>query len=109
VLFLLLSIFVIGSFGWRVYDPGFEFPSRAEQLTTIAVDLLCIVGLVGLKARIVRGAPSGQSDWTKWQVLFFIALVAGLGLLAIRLNGNASWWTGHLFQVNPGNDGFLHL
>jgi len=24
--------------------------------------------------------------------------VAGLGVLAIRLHGDASWWTGHFFE-----------
>jgi hypothetical protein len=36
------------------------------------------------------------------EVLFWIALMAGLGLFAIRLNGNASWWTGHLrYDIGP--------
>ena len=44
------------------------------------MDVLAIVGLVGVRA----GLP---------KALFWIA---GIGLLAIRLNGEASWWTGHL-------------
>ena len=27
--------------------------------------------------------------------LFVIALIAGIGLFAIRLHSDASWWTGH--------------
>ena len=41
---------------------------------------------------------SSQSTWTKGNVLFWMALVAGLGVLAIRLHGDASWWTGHFFE-----------
>jgi hypothetical protein len=28
--------------------------------------------------------------------LFWVALICGIGLFAIRLNSDASWWTGHL-------------
>ena len=41
-------------------------------------------------------------------MLFWIALLAGLGLFAIRLNGNESWSTGHLkYKLNPRSDGQL--
>ena len=54
---------------------------------TIGLDVLAIVGLVGLSTQLSKGKP-----------VFWTALVTGLGLLAIRLNGDASWWSGHLFS-----------
>lgn len=48
-------------------------------------DLALIAGLVGMRPRAPR-----------LKVLFWVALAAGNGLFAIRLNGDASWWTGHL-------------
>jgi hypothetical protein len=97
-MFQLLSIFMIGNFLWRAFKPGYEWPMRFEQIITIAFDLLCLGSLIGLKIQISRAMPSSQSTWTKGNVLFWIALVAGLGVLAIRLHGDASWWTGHFFE-----------
>ncbi len=54
----------------------------------IAFDILAVVGLIGLKAQIPKP-------------LFWIALLAGLALFAIRLTGDASWWTGHLVYTLP--------
>ena len=96
--FQLLSLFMIGNFLWRAFKPGYEWPMRFEQVITIAFDLLCLASLIGLKIQISRVMPSSQSTWRKGNVLFWIALVAGLGVLAIRLHGDASWWTGHFFE-----------
>ena len=96
--FQLLSIFMIGNFLWRAFKLGYEWPMRFEQVITIAFDLLCLGSLIGLKIQISRAMPSSQSTRTKGNVLFWIALVAGLGVLAIRLHGDASWWTGHFFE-----------
>jgi hypothetical protein len=78
-----LVVYLIGSFLWRVLTPAHEYPGRTATYLEIAVDMLVIVGLIGIRAGIPKA-------------LFWIALIAGLGLLAIRLNGTASWWTGHL-------------
>ena len=47
-----------------------------------------VVGLIGIRAQLPKP-------------LFWLALVAGVGLFAIRLNSNASWWTGHLVYFLP--------
>ena len=66
---------------------------RSDQLLTLGIDLLMIVGLVGVKRRVQM--PGGTA-------LFWIALVAGIGLFAIRLLGNDQWWTGHLvYYLEP--------
>jgi hypothetical protein len=55
----------------------------------IALDILVVVGLIAIKAQLPKP-------------LFWVALVAGVGMLAIRLNGDASWWTGHLvYTLSP--------
>ena len=84
-IFILVAIYLIGSFVWRVLVPAHEYPMRTEQVLTMLLDLGLLVGLFGLKSR----APS-------MQMLFWIGLMAGVGLFAIRLNSDASWWTGHL-------------
>ena len=78
-----LAVYLIGSLLWRVLIPAHEYPGRTATYLEIAVDLLAIAGLVGVRV----GVP---------KPLFWLALVAGIGLLAIRLNSTASWWTGHL-------------
>lgn len=82
---MLVAALLIGNFLWRALMPASEYPERSVQVLTMGFDLALIAGLIGLKSR----AP-------KLKVLFWIALAAGIGLFAIRLNGDASWWTGHL-------------
>jgi hypothetical protein len=83
VLSLLLPGLLIGSFLWNVLTPAHEYQMRSDQMLTMALDFLGLLGVIGLRASIP-------------QPLFWIALVAGTGLLALRLNGDAGWWTGHL-------------
>lgn len=82
---MLVAALLIGSFLWRTLMQASEYPMRLEQVLTMIFDFGLMAGLIGLKSR----AP-------KLKVLFWIALGAGIGLFAIRLNGDASWWTGHL-------------
>ena len=77
------SCYLIGSFLWRVLTPAHEYPMRAPQVMEIVYDILLTGGLIAMKAKIPKP-------------LFWVALIAGLGLFAIRLTSNASWWTGHL-------------
>ena|ERR687898_7873 len=84
-----LVIYLIGSFLWRVLIPAHEYLSSSANYLGIAVDVLAIAGLIGIRA----GVP---------KALFWIALIAGVGLLAIRLTSEASWWTGHLvYTLRP--------
>ena len=79
----VLVAYLIGSFLWRLLTPAYEYPGRFSTYLDMAVDALVIVGLIGIRASVPK-------------VLFWLALVAGVGLFAIRLNSDASWWTGHL-------------
>jgi hypothetical protein len=74
---------LIASFLWRTLTAAHEYPMRSEQVMTMLIDLGLIAGLYGMRQRL----PAA---------LFWIALVCGIGLFLIRLNGDASWWTGHL-------------
>jgi hypothetical protein len=84
-----LVVYLIGSFLWRVLTPAHEYPGRPVTYVEIALDILVVVGLIAIKAQLPKP-------------LFWVALVAGVGMLAIRLNGDASWWTGHLvYTLSP--------
>jgi hypothetical protein len=83
--FMLVALLLIGTFLWRLLVPASAYPERSVQVLTMVFDLGLTAGLIGMRSR----AP-------KLKALFWIALCAGIGLFAIRLNGDASWWTGHL-------------
>lgn len=59
-------------------------------------------GLIAMRVQLSSKGPKDHSGQSMGEVLFWIALMAGLGLFAIRLNGNASRWTGHLhYDIGP--------
>jgi len=79
----VVALILIGSFLWRVVVAAHEYPMRSEQVMTMLIDLGLLVGLIGMRERVPKA-------------LFLCAIVAGIGLFAIRLTGDAAWWTGHL-------------
>lgn len=79
----ILSLTLIITFLWRTLATAHEYPSRSAQILELSIDVLCVIGMFGVKSKIP--AP-----------LFWTGLICGLLVLAIRLNGDASWWTGHL-------------
>ena len=79
----ILSFTLISTFLWRALTAAHEYPMRSAQILEISLDVLCVIGLFGVKSRI----PTP---------LFWAGLICGVLVLAIRLNGDASWWTGHL-------------
>jgi hypothetical protein len=81
----LLPWVLIGQLLWNVLTPAHEFPMRAEQVTSMTIDALMLAGLIGLKTP---------------KPLFWVALVAGVGLFALRLSSDG-WWTGHLVYSFP--------
>jgi hypothetical protein len=84
----VLSFYLIGNFLWRTLTAAHEYPGYSSTILDMGVDALTIAGLIGLRSKI-----------PVW--LFWIALIAGIGLFAIRFNGDASWWTGHLMYSLP--------
>ena len=89
VVSLLLPCLLIGHFLWNVLTPAHEYQMRSDQMLTMALDFLGLIGMIGLRTSIPKP-------------LFWFALMAGIGLLALRLNGNAGWWTGHLvYSLSP--------
>jgi len=85
---VVLPWLLIGQFLWNLLTPAHEYPMRTEQVMTMTFDFLMVAGLFGLTASIPKP-------------LFWIALVAGLGLFVLRLTGDAAWWTGHLVYTLP--------
>jgi hypothetical protein len=90
--FLFVSTYLIASFFWRFLVVAHEGELQTEQYLTIGLDVVAIAGLIFVNTRLSKGKP-----------LFWIALAAGVGLLAMRfLNGQTGWWSGHLaFELCP--------
>jgi len=88
IIFFALCCYLIVSFLYRMLLTAHQYPSRTEQVMTMVLDALCVVGLVGTRANGPR-------------VLFWLAVAAGIAMFAIRLTGDASWWTGHLSYSLP--------
>jgi uncharacterized membrane protein len=82
IVFFVLCCYLLATFLYRVLVPAHEYPRLTERVITMALDALCLAGLIGTRT-------SGP------KALFWAALIAGIGLFAIRLNGDASWSTGH--------------
>ena len=97
-LFWLLSIYMICTFLWRAFIPGGEYPRAPTRFLTIAIDLLCVGILIRLKVKFSARKKPDKRLSTGGIVMFWIALMAGLGVLAIRLHGDDSWATGHFFE-----------
>jgi hypothetical protein len=85
-LFYIISVVLIGTFLWRMTITATEYPARSAQILEMAIDAGMILGLIGIR----KSGP---------QILFVIALIAGIGLFAIRLHSDASWWTGHWHYI----------
>lgn len=81
---VILSCYLIGTFLWNTFVPADEYQTRMLQRLTIGLNMLAVVGLCGLRTTLPKP-------------LFWAALIAGLGLLALRLTSEHGWWTGHLF------------
>ena len=78
----LLPAILIFNFVWRMFTTANEYPGRTATIMEMVFDVLLVAGLFGIKAKI----PSP---------LFWAALICGIGVLGVRLHGDASWWTGH--------------
>jgi hypothetical protein len=94
-LMFCLAFYLVLIFLWRLLSTANEYDSVEMVWFSIGFDVLCLVALVATRIQATRRVQS-QPLLPVGHVMFFVALVAGIGLLTIRLTGDASWWTGHL-------------
>ena len=97
----VLSGYLICLFLYRVLVPAHEYDSRSVVYLTMGLDLLMIAAVIGLRAKLSNEVAMPQ-EAVMINIAFVVALLAGLGLLVIRMCGDASWWTGHLhYELLP--------
>jgi hypothetical protein len=77
----VVCLYLSATFLSRALIAAHEYPSPALRNLTIGLDFLCLIGLVGIGIQIFKN-DSFQSIGGK--ILFWCALLAGLGLFAIR-------------------------
>jgi hypothetical protein len=84
-----LPAILIASCAWRLLIPAHEYPGRSSMILDMVIDAALLIGMFGIRANIPKP-------------LFWIAVVAGIGLFAIRMHSDASWWTGHWsYSLSP--------
>jgi hypothetical protein len=66
--------------------PVDELPSTARNVLHITVELLMLIGVVGMGPRILRSAPQGGSRGG-WIFLMVVGVVSGLGFFAVLISG----------------------
>jgi hypothetical protein len=79
----VFAAFLIFFFGFRMLVPAHEYMSKPELIMSFVFDAGILLGLIGTRSRL--------PPW-----LFWLALVCGLGLFAIRFTSDHAWWTGRL-------------
>jgi hypothetical protein len=84
--FYFITLATIATFAYRVLVPANEFPLKMAQVSSMMFDAFMVAGLVAF-------GLDGRSR----QLLFWVAIAAGIGLILIRFTSNEAWWTGHLF------------
>jgi hypothetical protein len=92
-LFILIAVVLMGTFLWRAFGVADEIPSPGYRTLTIGLDLLCLGSLIGLR---VQASKQASPITLGVNALFWFALLAGLGLFAIRVSSARSWETGHV-------------
>ncbi len=90
-----LAFYLVITCLWRVLATAHEYDSREMRWFSFGLDILCLVGLIAARAQIKRTIPDGILPGGA-QTVFLVALLAGIGVLAIRFTSDASWATGHL-------------
>ena len=85
-IFYIACAVLTGNFLWRTTVTATEYPMREVQVLEMVIDAAMIAGLIGIR----KSGP---------QILFVVALICGIGLFAIRLHSDASWWTGHWHYI----------
>ena len=93
--FFAVGTVLIATFLWRLFTPGTGNPSRLVQTMTMAFDAAMLIGIIGVRRQALMVTPEGAPR-RFIDTIAVLAVVAGVGLFAIRfLGGDSAWWTGH--------------
>ncbi|QPC90911.1 hypothetical protein [Mesorhizobium sp. INR15] len=93
--FRVMAALLILPFVWRLCIPGGEYSSRGVIWLDILINLGLLFGLYGARKQLQRNA-SGDERWKIGAPLYWAAMIAGIGVLLIRVSSSHGWWTGHL-------------
>ncbi len=80
---------------WRVLVPAHEYASSLSIWLGMGIDVLLLVGLVGLYRQFSTVMEQGDDRAATMRLLFWPALAAGIVIFLIRFSGDSGWATGH--------------
>ena len=95
-IYLLCAALLVANCLWRVLIPAHEYGSPMSIWFGITVDLLLMVGLIGLYRQFQTQMPLDDSRRGMLKLVFWPGLFAGVVVLIIRVTSDHGWWTGHL-------------
>jgi hypothetical protein len=98
-IYLICAALLVANCLWRVLVPGTEYGSVMSVWLGLIVDVLLLVGLIGLYRQFSAQMTADDSRRGLMQLAFWPGLVAGIVTLAIRFSSDHGWWTGHLRYV----------
>ncbi len=94
--FVLIGLYIIGQFGWRLFVRAGAWPMPPVQYLSMAIDLGLILLIIMLHARVSRLMPQDDGRRALKTPIFAAALFSGVGMFIIRFSSDVGWWTGHL-------------
>ncbi len=100
--YYLVALGLITRCLWRVLTPGGSFPLPPAHYLSMGFDLVLLVVLILGRRHIGRWGESEAPAVSRARWVFAAALIAGIGLIAIRFTSHTAWWTGHLTWQLPG-------
>lgn len=95
LLFVLVCVYLVFQILWRIFTRAGEWPMPPMHLLSMALDLALVVVAVMLYSSLGHKLPEGDGKRTLRPLLFFPALIAGIGMFLIRFSSDVGWWTGH--------------
>lgn len=89
ILLVVLPLCMIFDFGWKLFfrDDGGEWPSPTVTFLDVGFEIWMLICLIWMSVRRLKSTPHPSDGVGAWMVLPVIGLLAGLGLLTLRLNG----------------------
>ncbi len=94
--YYVCACLLIAKFLWSVLTPGVTYEMPRGVYLSIGIDLGLLVAVVLARRQILRWGDPGTPKTTRAKLVFFPAVISGVGLILIRFLSDKGWWTGHL-------------
>ena len=96
-IYLLCAALLVANCLWRILVPAQDYGSAVSIWFGITINLLLMVGLIGLYQQIRVQMLAEDARRRLLNLIFWPGLFSGLVVLLIRFTSEHGWWTGHLW------------